>query len=102
MRRGHGEHATRPAGRGTHATGSGGSPASSDSATKPGTRPRRRRPLPGAPPPHEHDRQDRLLSQPHVNEQTLTRISRVGRGQILPFGAGVALLRHRHRPRNQY
>src|SRR4051812_23999018 len=63
MRHGRGEHATRPAGCGTHATGSGGSPASSDSATKPGTRPRRRRPLPGAPPPHEHDRQDHGASR---------------------------------------
>ena len=57
MRRERGEHATGPARRGTHATGSGGSPASWDSTTGPETRPRRRRPAPVALRPREHDAQ---------------------------------------------
>ena len=58
MGRERGGHATGPARRGTHATGSGGSPASWGSTTGPGTRPRPRRPAPGAPRPREHDVND--------------------------------------------
>jgi hypothetical protein len=51
-------HATGHARRGTHATGSGGSPASWASTTGPGTPPRLRRPAPVAPRPREHDVND--------------------------------------------
>jgi hypothetical protein len=63
MGRERGGHATRPARHGTHATGSGGSPASWDSTTGPGTGPRPRRPAPGTPQPHEHDCNDHGVSR---------------------------------------
>ena len=63
MGRERGGRATGPARRGTHATGSGGSPASWDSTTGPGTRPRPRRPAPGVPRPREHDVNDQGVSR---------------------------------------
>ena len=58
MGRESGGRAIRPARRGTHATGSGGSPASWDSTSRPPTRPHR--PAPGALVPHEHSCIDRV------------------------------------------
>jgi hypothetical protein len=63
MRRERGGHATGPVRRGTHATGSGGSPGSWGSTTGPGTRPHPLRPAPGAPRPRERDVNDQGVSR---------------------------------------
>ncbi len=71
MGRERGGRATRFARRGTHATGSGGSPASWDSTTSPETRLRPRRPAPGALVPHEHRCKDRgAIRRSRVAEKT--------------------------------
>jgi hypothetical protein len=62
-RRDRGGREAGPARRGTHATGNGGSPASWDSTTGPATRPRPRRPAPGAPRPRERCVNDQGVSR---------------------------------------